>query len=87
MSDIRDLPGEQMGASPVEGAPGRRPLLLRKGAFTKVLTAFSRKMETEIFHPAAERHMTYADALVFQARQYRRMVEGEVGEYSPLMLR
>lgn len=87
VSDIRDLPGEQLGASPVEGAQGKRPLLLRKAAFTRVLTAFSRKMETEFFHPAAERHMTYVDALVFQARQYRRMVEGEVGEYAPLMLR
>lgn len=85
--DLRDLPGDQMNASPVEGSPGKRPLLLRKGAFAKVLTAFSKKMETEFFHPVAERHMTYADALVFQARQYRRLIEGEAGEYAPLMLR
>ena len=31
--------------------------------------------------------MTYGDALIFQARLYRRLIEGEVEEYSPLMLR
>ena len=62
-------------------------MLLRKEAFRKVLAAFSKKMETEFFHPVAERHMSYADARVFQARLYRRLIEGEVEEYRPLMLR
>ena len=54
---------------------------------TSVLTAFSQKLESEFFHPLAERHMSYADAIVFQARLYRRLIEGEVTGYSPLMLR
>ncbi|RRD69554.1 MULTISPECIES: CRISPR-associated endonuclease Cas1 [unclassified Desulfovibrio] len=87
LAEIGDLPGEQMHISPVEGGAGRRPLLLRKNAFRKVLVAFSRKMETEFFHHQAGRHMSYADALIFQARQYRRLVEGEIDAYSPLMLR
>lgn len=86
--DVSDLPGEQLNTPPPDApAPGARPVLLCKEAFRKVLTAFHRKMETEFFHPAAERQMTYGDALIFQARLYRRLIEGEVEEYSPLMLR
>ena len=86
--DVSDLPGEQLDTPPSDApSPGKRPVLLRKEAFRKVLAAFSKKMETEFFHPAAERHMSYADALVFQARLYRRLIEGEVEEYRPLMLR
>lgn len=86
--DVSDLPGEQLNTPPADApAPGARPVLLCKDAFRRVLTAFHRKMETEFFHPAAERRMTYNDALIFQARLYRRLIEGEVEEYSPLMLR
>lgn len=86
--DVSDLPGEQLATPPADApAPEKRPVLLRKEAFRKVVAAFSKKMETEIFHPSAQRHMSYGDALVFQARLYRRLVEGEVEEYSPLMLR
>lgn len=86
--DASDLPGRQFDASPTESPPPeKRPLLLRGPACKKVLTAFSQKLESEFFHPLAERHMSYADAIVFQARLYRRLIEGEVTGYSPLMLR
>ena len=86
--DVNDLPGDQL-TTPLEDspAPGKRPVLLRKEAFKKVLTAFSQKMESEFFHPGAGRQMSYNDAMVFQARYYRRLVEGEVEDYVPLMLR
>ena len=87
LPDVSDLSGEQMDTSPAEGVPGKHPLLLNKGAFKRVLTAFSKKLETEFFHPAVGKQISYNDALVFQARQFRRLVEGEVSEYSPLTLR
>lgn len=86
--DVSDLPHEQMDTPPPESPrPGMQPVLLCKRSFKKVLVAFSQKMETEFFHPVARRQMSYSDALVFQARSYRRLVEGEIEEYSPLMLR
>ncbi len=85
--DVSDLAGEQLITPPTEAAPEKRPLILRKKAFKTVIAALSRKLETEFLHPAAGRRMSYADALVFQARQYRRLVEGETDDYIPLMLR
>lgn len=86
--DISDLPGDQIVTSPTDkAAPGKRPVLLCKEAFKKVITAFSKKMENEFFHPGAGRQMTYTEAMLFQARCYRRLVEGEVDDYAPLMLR
>lgn len=85
--DVSDLAGEQTDVPLLEHSPGKRPVLLRKEAFKRVLALFAKKMETEFHHPAAQRQMSYNDALVFQARQYRRFVEGEVDGYQPLTLR
>lgn len=63
------------------------PVLLCNKAFKRVLTVFAKKMETEFHHPLAGRQMTYNEATVFQARLYRRLIEGEVEQYTPLMLR
>ena len=86
-SDVSVLAGGQTEDAPVDHTPGKLPMLLKHESFKKVLTIFAKKMETEFHHPAAERQMTYNDALVFQARQYRRLVEGEAESYSPLLLR
>lgn len=85
--DVSDPAVEQVDVPPLEHSPGKRPVLLRKEAFKRVLTLFAKKMETEFHHPAAQRQMSYTDALVFQARQYRRFVEGEADGYQPLTLR
>lgn len=85
--DISVLAGMQMDENPAGHIPGKAPVLLRHDAFKRVLTIFAKKMETEFHHPVAERQMTYNDALVFQARQYRRLVEGETDAYIPLTLR
>ncbi|MBQ7585959.1 MAG: CRISPR-associated endonuclease Cas1 [Desulfovibrionaceae bacterium] len=85
--DVSALPGEQLASDLTSHVPGKLPVLLRQEAFKRVLTFFAKKMETEFFHPLAERQMTYNEALVFQARQYRRVVEGEIEAYTPLTLR
>lgn len=77
---------KEEAASP-EHVPGKPPVFLTNDAFKRVLTVFSKKMETEFYHPLAERKMTYNQALVFQARQYRRLIEGEIERYTPLTLR
>ena len=68
-------------------SPRALPVLLTKGGYKTVIEAFAKKLETEFIHPLAERRLSYAKALVFQARLYRRLVEGEVEEYSPVLLR
>lgn len=93
MTPLNTFPVEcDKPAGPEETPPGgpmaaKRPVTLCKGAFKRVLTLFAKKMETEFHHPVTERQMSYSDALVFQARQYRRLVEGDTDAYQPLMLR
>ena len=53
----------------------------------KVIEAFEKKISTKFYHPLAGKDLTYEDAINFQARYYRRVIEGEVGEYVPLLLR
>ena len=85
---IFDIPSQQT-LNPVEAESNGNKLSIKltPTAFRQVLTAFERKLAKEFFHPLAERRISYAEALVFQARQYRRVVEGEITEYQPLLLK
>lgn len=87
--EIFDMPAQVLPETvdDVEGRQGRGAVRLHPAAFKKVITAFEKKMQNEFYHPLAERRLTYSDALIFQARQYRRLIEGEVAEYHPLLLR
>lgn len=85
---VFDIPSQQTLAADETAATGNKPRIkLTPGAFRQVLTAFERKLATEFYHPLAEKRLSYAEALVFQARQYRRVVEGEIVEYQPLLLK
>ena len=64
-----------------------RPILLSGRAIKTVIAAFSKKLETSFFHPLAGKDMTYADAIIYQARQLRRVIDGSAETYIPLMLR
>lgn len=67
--------------------PQSRAILLTSSAMKTVISAFSKKMETSFFHPLAGKDMTYAEAIIFQARQLRRVIDGSAESYVPLMLR
>lgn len=67
--------------------PQSRAILLTSSAMKTVISAFSKKMETSFFHPLAGKDMTYSEAIVFQARQLRRVIDGSAESYVPLMLR
>ena len=66
---------------------GKYPVKLKPDAIKKVIEAFEKKISTKFYHPLAGKDLTYEDAINFQARYYRRVIEGEVGEYVPLLLR
>lgn len=82
-----DLPEQAVQPWTAPVSEGKRPVRLRPPAFKRVIEAFEKKMESEFHHPLAERTMTYAQAMVFQARQYRCVLEGETAEYAPLLLK
>lgn len=85
-----DLPEQRMDEQPVAtsaSAPARYPVKLHPQAFDRVLEAFEKKLTTSFFYPPAERSLTYADAIIFQAAHYRKVVEGEAAVYQPLLLK
>ncbi|RME39119.1 MAG: CRISPR-associated endonuclease Cas1 [Deltaproteobacteria bacterium] len=88
--DAFDLPAQELGRGDVpdeDTLEQRLPVRLTHEAFRRVIEAFEKKLQTEFFHPLAEQRMTYAEALVWQARQYRRVIQGEQQVYQPLLLR
>jgi CRISPR-associated protein Cas1 len=87
--ELFDIPDQQLEPEPdeAEGRAGKGAMRLHPPAFKKVVGAFEKKLQSEFHHPVADLRMTFAEALVFQARQFRRLVEGESGDYHPLLLR
>lgn len=85
---VFDLPEQRIEAkSGREISTGKYPVKLKDYAFTRVIDAFEKKLTTEFYYPPAERRLTYADALIYQAGHFRKVIEGEVDIYQPLLLK
>jgi CRISP-associated protein Cas1 len=84
-----DVPEQRMETVSAESNPatGKYPVKLKPDAFKRVIDAFEKKLTTEFYYPPAERKMTYADAIIYQANHYRKVVEGEVEQYQPVLIR
>ena len=63
------------------------PVKLKGDAFNRLIDAFEKKLTTSFFYPPAERKLTYADAIIYQAGHFRKVIEGEVEVYQPLLLK
>lgn len=87
-----DLPEQRMTDAPAQlpesaTGEGRPAVKLDDAAFRRVVENFERKMTTEFHYPPEEKTITYADALVAQAGMYRKVIEGSMRVYLPLILR
>jgi CRISPR-associated protein Cas1 len=84
-----DLPEQRVEETPENASPatGKPPVKLTHAAFKRVIEAFERKLTTVFHHPLADRQLTYQEALFFQAGLFRKVVEGEVQTYQPLLLK
>ena len=88
-SECFDLPDQRMEE---EGAQQARPTVkypvkLHADGFQRVIEAFEKKLTTSFFYPPADRQLTYADALIFQAEHFRKVIEGEAVVYQPVLLK
>ncbi len=82
-----DIPEQRMEEG-VEARPSAKyPVRLQPDAFGRVIDAFEKKLTTGFYYPPAEKNLTYADALIYQAAHYRKVIEGEAKVYSPLLLK
>ena len=87
-----DLPSQRMGENAVQDLEmelggGKPAVKLNADAFRRVVENFERKMTTEFHYPPEERKITYGDALVSQAGMYRKVIEGSLRLYQPLLLK
>lgn len=84
-----DLPDQRMEEEGVQQAARteKYPVKLHGEAFQRVIEALEKKLTTSFFYPPAERQLTYADALIFQAAHYRKVIEGEAAVYQPVLLK
>lgn len=78
---------EERFTLPPSAESARRPVLLKPDSLKKVIAQFERKIATRFTYEPEDRKITYAEALVRQARQYRLCVEGSADSYVPLALR
>lgn len=87
--DSFDLPEQRMEESkePIVQATGKYPVKLKPEAFHRVIDAFEKKLTTTFYYPLAERSITYNDAIIFQAGRFRKVIEGEVEMYQPILLK
>ena len=88
-SECFDLPDQRMEE---EGAQQARPTVkypvkLHADGFQRVIEAFEKKLTTSFFYPPANRQLTYADTLIFQAEHFRKVIEGEAVVYQPVLLK
>ena len=89
LAETSDLPGPQTPPDAPEELPrdGKTAVVLTHQGMQKVIRAFEKKLATVFFHPVAQKKMSYAEAMVFQARAYRQVVEGQVPSYQPLLMK
>ena len=53
----------------------------------KLLHQFERKMKTRFYYEPLGRPIDYQKAVYEQAKQYAKLVKGEIAEYKPLQMR
>lgn len=84
-----DLPEQRMKEMPESSGQttGKYPVKLQPDAFKRVIDAFEKKLTTIFFYPPVERNLTYGDAIIFQAGHYRKVLEGQVDVYQPILLK
>ncbi len=86
--DVFDLPEQRLNeGTTVPEIVGKVALRLQPPALTRVIKAFEKKIESEFFHPLAGKKLSYGEAMIFQARHYRQVVEGVTADYQPLLLK
>lgn len=85
--DIPEQRMEEQGTAAALRPTGKYPVKLNPDAFQRVIEAFEKKLTTEFFYPPAERSLTYADALIYQAGHCRKVIEGEADVYQPVLLK
>jgi CRISPR-associated protein Cas1 len=60
---------------------------LRPAALRRFLGQYSRRIQTRVYHPLAGRPISYQKCFEVQARQVRKVIEGQQAAYQPFLTR
>lgn len=84
-----DLPEQRVDAGDNldAAASGKHPVKLTAEALKKVINAFEKKLKASFFHPNAGKELSYEESLNYQAAQFRRLIEGEIDQYQPIIMK
>ena len=84
-----DLPPQRMSEQqiPEDIRDGKLPVRLTPEAMKRVIENFERKMTTEFHYLPYDKKITYAEAIIAQAGEYRKVIEGTYSVYQPLLLK
>ena len=86
--DASDMGAEDAAKSGgIERSKRKFSLILDKCGVSALLAAWSKKMETEFFNRHAGRSMTWGEAVDWQARALKRVIEGTQEAYVPMEMR
>jgi len=90
--DFFDLPPQRMketgaGHEDQEDGRGMPGIRLKPEALKRVIEGFEKKLTTEFYYEPRDRRITYGDAMIAQAFMYRKLVEGSLQTYEPLLLK
>jgi len=89
-SDVEcfDIPEQRMEKNPsLNLSSGGYPVRLRSDAFRRVINAFEKKLTSRFYYPPANTQLSYSDAIFYQARHYKKIIEGENKHYQPILLK
>ncbi len=89
-SEFFDVPEQRFSEDSIDLSiddKGKLPVQLTKDALKKVIAAFEKKLQTEFYYEPLQRRISYEKAMFEQARLYRKVVEGEIKTYTPLVLK
>ena len=85
-----DIPEQKIDTVPGAAAShvtGKYPVKLNPVAFGRVIAAFEKKLSAFFYYPPAGKNMTYGDVIIYQAAQYRKVIEGTAETYQPMILK
>ncbi len=84
-----DIPEQRMieDTPALEKPTGRYPVKLKEDAFKRVIEAFEKKLTTSFYYPPAGKRMTYNEVIIYQANHFRKVIEGDIEVYQPVLLK
>ncbi len=88
--ELFDVPSQRMEEKEEEkkyDKSGKLPVKLTPEAMHRVIENFERKLTSEFRYEPYDKTITYGEALIAQAGQFRKYLEGEISIYEPLLLK